>query len=333
LAPADRQKALLRARVASLSNHAGPSGTPVPSAGKTRYGGAAMPKPAPRDNRTALPFVLPFLAVYGLLFIYPTLQMIWMSFTDSQLIVPGHWVGLDNYARLLRDWRFGRAVFNTTYFVLMTAVPSTVVGLAIGLVLVRLRGPLQALVLALFFLPYVLPVSTVTTIWGWMLGYPHGVLQGPITLITGEPVHVFRTPSWVLPTVAVMTVWWTSGFNVLLFFAGLRSIPGELYEAARLDGASRWAQFRMITLPLVWPVTALVLTIQVILQMKLFDQLYMFVGGGQVAATLVLVQYIYSLGFQKDQGGYAATVALALFVLVVAFSVLQFTALRARGRR
>jgi len=289
---------------------------------------------APRlDNRTALPLVLPFVAVYGLLFLYPTLQMVWMSFTNSQLIVPGKFIGLDNYAYLFRDWRFGRAVGNTVYFVAMTAIPSTALGLGIAMIVARLKGRVQAIVLALFFLPYVLPVATVTTIWGWMLGYPGGVLQGPIALVVGHPVHVFRTVSWILPAVAVVTLWWTSGFNILLFLAGLRAIPPELYEAAKLDGGGRWTQLRHITWPLIWPVTALVLTIQLILQIKLFDQLYLYVGGGQVDATLVLVQYIYSLGFQKDQGGYAATVAVALFAIVVALSVLQFTVLRARGRR
>jgi multiple sugar transport system permease protein len=292
-----------------------------------------MPRPAHPDNRAALPFILPFAAVYGLFFAWPTLQMLWMSFTNSQLIVPGRFVGLDNYLYLLRDWRFARAVGSTVYFVAMTAIPSTALGLLLALIVNRLRGRLQAVALALFFLPYVLPVSTVTTIWGWMLGYPNGPLQPLIALVVGHPVRVFRTVSWILPAVAVITLWWTSGFNVLLFLAGLRSIPPELYEAARIDGAGRVRQFVSVTWPLIWPVTALVLTIQLILQIKLFDQLYMFVGGGQVDATLVLVQYIYSLGFQRDNGGYAATVAVALFVLVVALSVLQFTALRARGRK
>jgi len=285
------------------------------------------------DNRTALPFVLPFIAVYALLFVWPTLQMVWMSFTDSQLIVPGHFIGLDNYLYLFRDWRFGRAVANTVYFVLLTAIPSTLIGLMLAMIVVRLKGALQGLALAAFFLPYVLPVTTVTTIWDWMLGYPGGALQPVIALFAGQPVRVFRTVSWILPAVAVVTLWWTTGFNVLLFTAGLKSIPPELYEAARLDGAGRFRQFRAVTWPLIWPVTALILTIQLILQIKLFDQLYLYVGGGQVDATLVLVQYIYSLAFQKDQGGYAATVAVALFVIVVALSVLQFTALRARGRK
>jgi multiple sugar transport system permease protein len=307
-----------------------------PAAAKSRVTLAAtrqMPRAPRLDNRIALPLIAPFVAVYGLLFAYPTLQMLWMSFTDSQLIISGKWVGFDNYIHLFRDWRFGRAVFNTSYFVLMTAIPATALGLGVAMIITRLHGRVQGFVLALFFLPYVLPVATVTTIWGWMLGYPDGPLQSVIALFTGAPVRIFSTPSWLLPTVAVITLWWTSGFNFLLFLAGLRSIPPELYEAARLDGASRWAQFRHITWPLIWPVTALVLTIQLILQIKLFDQLFLYSRGGQVDATLVLVQYIYSLGFQKDQGGYAATVAVALFVIVMALSVLQFTALRAGSRK
>lgn len=292
-----------------------------------------MAKSEHLDNRTALLFVLPFVAIYGLLFVYPTLQMIWMSFTNSQLIVPGKWVGLDNYFQLLRDWRFGLAVSNTAWFVVFTVIPSTGVGLLVAMLITRLKGRWQGLALALFFLPYVLPVSTVIAIWDFLLNPSSGVLQIPIEMVFGRKVPVFRTVSWVLPMVALITVWWTSGFNILLFLAGLKNIPPDLYEAARLDNAGRWTQFRLITWPLIWPVTALVLTIQLILQIKIFDQLYLEVGGGQVDATLVLVQYIYNLGFQKDQGGYAATVAVALFVIVVAISVLQFQLLRIRGRK
>jgi multiple sugar transport system permease protein len=296
---------------------------------------ASPPRPARRifaDNRTAALFIAPFVAVYALLFVYPTLQMVWMSFTNSQLIVPGKWIGLGNYARLFGDRRFGFAVLHTFYFVALTVIPSTALGLGIAMLINRLKGRAQGFVLALFFIPYILPVATVTNIWWFMLSYPDGVLQGPIALLMGQPVHVFLTASWVLPTVALITIWWTTGFNILLFLAGLRNVPPELHEAARLDGAGRWRQFVHITLPLMWPVTALVFTIQLILQIKLFDQLYLMVREGQ-DATLVLVQYIYNLGFQSDRGGYASTVAVALFVIVIIVSVLQFQLLRARGGR
>lgn len=286
----------------------------------------------PRDNIAALLLTAPFLAVYGLLFLYPTLQLVFVSFTDAQLTAPGAFVGLQNYARLFHDFRFTTSVVNSLYFVLMTAIPSTLLGLAFALITVRLKGFPQPLVLALFFLPYVLPVTTVGYIWSWLLDYPNGLLQGPIALFVGHRMHVLSTVSWILPTVAVVTVWWTTGFNILLFLAGLRAISPELMEAARIDGASRWVAFRVITWPLIWPVTALVLTIQLIIQVKLFDLLYLYVGGGEVNATLVLLQYIYDLGFTRDQAGYAAAVAVAMFVIVACMSVVQFTALRARSR-
>lgn len=286
-----------------------------------------------KDDRTALPLVLPFILVYGALFLYPTLQMIAMSFTDAQLIVPGHFVGLDNYFMLLRDWRVSRSVANTAWFVALTVVPSTVLGLALAVLVNRMKGRWQGFVLALFFLPYILPVSTVTGIWSFLFNTGTGVLQYPIMLFLGHRLPVFRTIEWVLPVAAVITVWWTIGFNILLFLAGLKAIPHELYEAAAIDDANRWHQFRHITWPLIWPVTALVLTIQLITQIKIFDQVYLLVQGGRVDSTLVLVQYIYTLAFQRNQGGYAATVAVMLFVIVLAVATLQFQILRARGAR
>ena len=120
--------------------------------------------------------------------------------------------------------------------------------------------------------------------------------------------------SWFMPMVALVTVWWTNGFSILLFLAGLRNIPPEIYEAAALEGANRWQLFRSITWPLIWPVTALCLTIQLILQLKIFDQVYLFSLGGRTNQTMVLVQYIYEQAFVHNKGGYGATIAVALFV-------------------
>ena len=132
---------------------------------------------------------------------------------------------------------------------------------------------------------------------------------------------------------AIVTIWWLIGFNVLLFIAGLRNISTEIYEAAELDGAGRWTQFRRITWPLIWPVTALVFTIQLILQLKIFDQVYLFSQGGRVDTTIVMVEYILKQAFQMNKGGLAAAASMVLFVLIAALSVLQFQLLRARGDR
>lgn len=286
-----------------------------------------------REILTAAVLVAPFVAIYGWLFVYPTIQMVRLSFTDAPLIGAGNWIGLDNYYQLFKDRVFGTAIWNTVYFVVLTVVPGTAAALSIALMVSRLRGWTQSIILAAFFLPYVLPVTVVYVIWDWMFNVQYGVLQYILTPIMGQPVNVWRRLPWLLPMVALITVWWTNGLSILLFLAGLRNIPAEIYEAAELEGANRWQVFRSITWPLIWPVTALCLTIQLILQMKIFDQVYLFSMGGRTQATMVLVQYIFDQGFVHNKGGYAATIAVALFVIVIALSVLQFQALRARGQQ
>jgi len=275
--------------------------------------------------------VLPFVLIFGWMFIYPTIQMIQISFTKSPLIGAGVWVGFDNYTRMFGDRVFWTAVWNTGYFVLLTVIPGTAVALAIALMVGRLKGWVQSIVLAAFFLPFILPVTVVYLIWDWMLNLQFGIAQYLIEPIVGKRVNVWRTTPWFMPMAALLTIWWTNGFSILLFLAGLRNIPRELYEAAALDGGSRWQVFRSITWPLIWPITVLCLTIQLILQLKIFDQVYLFAMGGRTQATMVLVQYIYEQAFQKNSSGYAATIAVALFVIVVVFSVLQFQVLRMRG--
>ena len=289
-----------------------------------------MHEDGPDETRTALPFVLPFVLVYAVLFIYPTIQLIAASFTDASLTLPGEWIGLDNYTRLFADKRFFTSVINTGFFVLLTVLPSTLLGLVAAMMVNRLNGFLQATVLALFFLPYVLPAAVVANIW-WGLFDASGVLRYPTELLTGRPASIFSVVSWFLPAVAAVTVWTTLGFNALLFLAGLKSISPEIYEAASLDNASRWRQFRSITWPLIWPVTALVLTIQLILQLKIFDVVYLLSPGPNT--NVVLVQYIYTMAFQRNESGYGSTIALGLFVLVMIISVLQYQALRVRGGR
>jgi multiple sugar transport system permease protein len=290
-----------------------------------------------RNRRTeiliALVLIAPFVAIYALVFVYPTLQMFRISFTDAPLIGEGKWVGLANYERLTREPLFEKALWNTFYFVLMTVVPGTLVALVIALGIARFKGRLQALILALFFLPYILPVSVVYLIWDWTLNFQFGVAMHVLDWLGLPRVPVFKSREWFLPAVALVTFWWTAGFSILLFLAGLRAIPTEIYEAAALDNASRWTTFRRITWPLLWPVTSLVVTIQLILQLKIFDQVYLFSIGGRPNDNMVLVYYVFNRAFQQNQGGRAAAAAVVLFVLIVVISVLQFQLLRLGGRR
>ncbi|MFC3528142.1 carbohydrate ABC transporter permease [Paracoccus mangrovi] len=286
-----------------------------------------------REIRSAILLVAPFLIVFSLFFLYPTARVIALSFTDAPLIGDGNWIGFGNYIKLFNDRLFYTSLWNNIYFVLLTVVPTTAIALMIALAVNRLGGRIQALVLTLFFLPYVLPVSVVTMIWWWMLDFQFGILQPLIAAITGRPVAVFKDPVWVMPMIALVTIWWTNGFNVLLFIAGLRNIPPDLYEAAALDGAGPWQRFRRVTWPLLWPVTALVLTLQLILQLKLFDQVYLLSKGGPFNQSYVILLQMYREAFQLNHGGYAAAIAMVLFVVIVIVSVLQFQLLRIGGRK
>ena len=286
-----------------------------------------------KRNLTALVLVAPFVIVFLVFFFYPTVRMVQLSFTNAPLIGEGEWVGLDNYVRLMGDRLFKTSLWNNGYFILLTVVPTTLIALCIALAINRLKGGMQAFVMVLFFLPYILPVSVVTQIWAWMLDFQYGVLQPLIAAITGKPVAVFKNPVWVMPMIAAITIWWTTGFNVLLFIAGLRNVPSELYEAAALDGATSRQQFFRVTWPLLWPVTALVLTLQLILQLKIFDQIYLLSGGGPFNSSYVLLMQVYREAFQLNHGGYSAAIATVLFVLIALVSVFQFQLLRISGGR
>jgi multiple sugar transport system permease protein len=286
-----------------------------------------------KDAWIAAALVAPFLAIYLLVFVWPTVQMFGISFTDAPLIGDGDFVGIDNYTRLDSDPRFRTAAWNTAYFVLLTVIPGTIIALMIALGVSRLKGRMQAAILALFFLPYILPVSVVYLIWDWVLNFQFGISMHVLDWLGIKRVPITKSREWFMPAMAVVTIWWTAGFSILLFLAGLRSIPAEIYEAAALDNAGRWTTFRRITWPLLWPVTSLVFTIQLISQLKIFDQVYLFSQGGRPNDNMVLVYYVFQRAFQQNQGGRAAAVAVTLFVLVVVVSVLQFQLLRLAGNR
>lgn len=290
-----------------------------------------MLKDTRKELWLALLLVAPFAAIYGLIFIYPTINMFLLSLTDAPLIGDGSFVGLENYWKLLKDNRMATAMWNTAYFVVLSVIPGTAIALLIALGINRLAGRLQAAVLALFFLPFILPVTVVYLVWDWVFNFQFGIAMHLLDAMGLPRVPVFKTVTWFMPAIALVTIWWTAGFSLLVFLAGLRAIPADLYEAAALDNASRWKVFYRITWPLLWPITALVLTIQLILQLKIFDQVYLFSIGGRPYDTLVLVQYVFLRAFTNDQGGRAAAIAVTLFVIVIIVTVLQFQLLRFAG--
>lgn len=266
----------------------------------------------------ALLMVAPFILVYFAFLIYPSVRVLQLSFTNSDIGGSGKWIGLENYTRLISDPLFWNALVNTLYFIALTVIPNTALGLGMALMVMRLKWA-RRWVLAAFFLPYVLPVSVVTNLWLWMLDQNFGI----VNYLTGLVIGWFQDPDWAMPAVAAVTLWWTVGFNVLLFMAAIQNVPQELYEAAALDGASSNQMFRFVTWPLVWPVTSLVLILQLIAQFKIFDQVYLLTGGGPFDKTTVILLLLYRSAFQQQEGGYSSTIGVILLLIILLAAFVQ----------
>lgn len=275
---------------------------------------------------TVLLLTAPFIIVYIAFLIYPTIRVIMLSFTDADIAGKGSYIGTANYLRLVKDPLFWSSLWHTIYFILLTVVPNTALGLIFALMIVRLKR-WRGTITALLFLPYILPVSVVTEIWLWILSAAYGI----VNFLFGLKINWFQDPTWAMPAVAFVTIWWTVGFNILLFIAGLEAIPVELYEAATIDGAKQgFPTFRFITWPLLWPVTSLVLVLQLIAQWQIFNQVYLLTRGGPYNKTIVVLQHMYQQAFTRYRGGYASTISITLFVLILITSIVQLRLLRFR---
>jgi multiple sugar transport system permease protein len=270
-------------------------------------------------------FVAPFLFFYGAFLIYPAVQVCYLSLTNSDIAGQGVFIGLQNYAELIHDQDFWASVGHTLYFIVLTVVPNTAVAFLLALLVVRLKR-LRLPILSAFFLPFVLPVSVVTTAALWILDTNFGI----VNYLFSTSISWFQDPIWAMPAVAVVTIWWTVGFNMLLFLAGLQNISTDVYEASSIDGASPFQQFFYITFPLMWPVTSLVLVLQLIAQFKIFDQVYLLTQGGPYNSTMVVLLYMYRQAFQQNRGGYASAVAIVLVVIMLVISAIQFRVLQGR---
>jgi multiple sugar transport system permease protein len=293
----------------------------------------ALPARRVRQKRrtpwlTVILLVAPFLVVYGAFLIYPTVRVIMLSFTNADIAGIGGYIGTANYVKLWKDPLFWASLWHTIYFIILSVVPNTLLGLVFALIVVRQRRVLRGIVLVLQFMPYILPVSVVTQIYLWVLSAAYGI----VNFIFNVRINWFQDPHWAMPSVAFVTIWWTVGFNMLLFIAGLEAIPREYYEAASLDGAGGGLRvFRYITWPLVWPVTSLVFVLQLIAQWQIFNQVYLLTNGGPFNRTLVVIMYMYQQAFTRYKGGYASTISMALFVLILITSLAQIRLLRFRG--
>jgi multiple sugar transport system permease protein len=286
---------------------------------------------APRDARRVRSgwlMTTPFFVLYFLFLLWPVISAAWKSlFSDSLAGGASDWRGLGNYGELLGDSDFWWSMWHTLWFTVLSSVPLVILPLGLALLVNRVAKG-QWLFRLAFFAPYVLPVSVIVLIWQWLYQPGFGLINGYLTKIGLEEVNWLGAQGTAMIAVVIATVWWTLGFNFVLFLAGLQEIPRDLFEAAALDGAGPWQQIRRITLPLLMPTTVLVVVLQVIASLKVFDQIYLLLQGGPNFSTRPAVQYIYETGFTQYRTGYASALSVVFFLSIILISALLFAGVR-----
>lgn len=277
-----------------------------------------------RDWR-GLVFVAPFLLLYSLILIFPLVRGLWLSLNQVDLFGDGHFVGAGNYLRLLHDPIFHTSLMNTFEVTLMIVPALTVIALALALALNR--GSKSAAVFrGIFFSSAVLSVTIVTLIWRFMLAPDAGFLGFVAKALGSEPLPFLSDEHLVLPALAVTTIWWSVGFPMLLFLAGLQQIPEDMYEAAALDNAGRWTTFWRITLPSLRRTLVLVVMLQTAAQLQLFGQSQLLTAGGPSGASRTAVLFLFETAFGRWELGYASAAAEVLFLIILAVTLTQYWA-------
>lgn len=268
-------------------------------------------------------FVGPFLFLYLTVLIWPLLLGIGISFNRADLFGARQWVGLANYAAILSDPVFLQAFANTLLLALLIVPPLTVIALLLALALNRAtRG--AALLRGVFFSSSVLSVTIVTLIWRFVLTPDAGLVAEGLEALGRPPIPFLSDQTLALPSLAIATIWWSLGFPVMLFLAGLQQVPADVYEAAALDRAGRWTTFRRITLPSIRRTLLLVVMLQTAAQLQLFGQAQLLTAGGPSGASRTIVLYIFEVAFGRWELGYAAAIAELLFAMILIVTLLQY---------
>jgi multiple sugar transport system permease protein len=270
-------------------------------------------------------FIAPNVVLFTMFSFLPLLYAVYISLNEWSLIGRPDWIGLGNYSRLVSDPLFWQALTNTLLYSLSTVPVSMALGLTLALALNR-RLPGRTLFRSIYFLPVVISAVATGTIAAWLFNDNYGVINAGLTQLGLGRVAWLSTPEWALPSLAIATLWVRVGFNMVVYLAALQSIPTVYYEAARIDGATRWHQFWHITLPLLSPATFLLLILNIIYSFHVFDLIYVMTGGGPGFSTTMLVQYIFNAAFVTSEMGYACAMGVALYALILAFTILQWRA-------
>lgn len=290
----------------------------------------ALPPPPPPRRRSsqlaAWGFLAPVAAYLGVFYVYPLYRNVDLSvrhYTVRSFVQGGaEFTGWDNVHQVLQDPAFGTALRNTMVFTLVSIVFQYGLGLALAVFFSR-GFRLAATLRALFLIPWLLPLIVSASTWSWMLNSESGVVDYVLGLAGVGKVDWLTSPSWALTSVIIANIWIGVPFNLVILYSGLQNIPAELYEAAALDGAGRWQQFRRITFPLLRPVSAITLLLGFIYTLKVFDLIWIMTRGGPGDSSSTLATWSYRLGFGSllPRFGPGAAVGNILILIALAFGL------------
>lgn len=292
-----------------------------------RLRATVRPRRSPAQALVGYLFILPALLGFAAFYLYPSLRGLQISFTEWNLLSDPRAVGLQNYQELLHDPKFWGALGITLKYVVWNIPVQTVLALLLAVAMQRVVKSM--FLKGLLILPYLLSNVLVALVFLWLLDPLLGAVNHALDVVGIGHQPFFGSPEQAIPTIAGVNIWRHTGFNALLFFAGLQAIPRALYEAARIDGASALREFSSITLPLLRPVTVFVLVTSLIGSFQIFDTVAVTTQGGPIDATRVLVYYIYENAFAFFKMGYATAMSMALFLLLVTLTLIQMRLFRA----
>lgn len=277
-----------------------------------------------KENVTGYLFLLPSLIILGLFLFIPAVMSLYYSFTDYYMLTPTltEFIGIENYKSLLSDSQFQQSIMNIFQFVIF--IMPVQVGTALGLALLVNRSRRGTLFYKIaYFSPVVMSLVVVSVLWLYLLNPSSGLINEVLQTV-GLPAQPFlSSPHQAMYAIIFVSAWQGAGYQMLIFLAGLQNIPGEVYEAATIDGASKWQQFWNITLPMLKPTSFMILTTTLIDAFKLIIQPMVMTQGGPLNSTLTPVYYIYRTGFTDRQLGFASALTVMYGGLIIVFTVLQ----------
>ncbi len=286
-----------------------------------------------RDDLVGWAFAAPFVILFVVFLAFPILASFLLSFTSFGLRdianpVGTSVIGIKNYVDLFADPKFWKALFNTFYFVVVGVPVTLAIGLLIATALSRGVTRFRTAFRVGYYLPVITSIVAIAVVWRFLLNPDAGLINMLLGGLGIKGPAWLADPVFAMPSIIAMAVWRNLGFAMVVFLAGLQTIPASLYEAAGIDGAGRWQAFRYVTIPMLRPTILFMTVITTIGYLQLFEEPFVMTKGGPLDATLSITMYMYQQGFTFFHQGYASAIAYVLFVIVALIAFLQFKFLR-----